>query len=160
LVGVSSFSALRASSRNCICARLVLSASNSSSDRGDRGVAGFLGRGPRFLGSVPKRLPLLTDLLQFNPVPLVDRPGLLGEHPELLRLRPARFDGLAVRFGAVALLVRVLTDVVSGFAPMLGLDASRLSLRLVGHNPALPALLALRPLRRAPLSTRRARAGS
>ena len=69
----------------------------------------------------------------------MQRPGLLGEHPELFCLLSRRFRQRAVLFGTVTLLIRLLPKIFSLFPPLLGLDAVRLTRSVVVRHMSLLA---------------------
>ena len=70
-----------------ICARFELSASVVAATAAIVAWRASSAACSRFLSGVPKRLPLLADRLQLLAVLLMQRPGLLGEHPEPFCLR-------------------------------------------------------------------------
>ena len=78
----------------------------------NRGVPRLLGCLPRVFGSMPKRLPLLSDGLQLLAILFTERPGLLGQDPELFRLVPRRLRHHAVIFGAATPLIRFLPKIL------------------------------------------------
>jgi hypothetical protein len=104
-------------------------------NRGNRGVACFLGCLSRVLGGTPKLLAFLSEHFELLAVLFAKHSGLLGEYPELLRLCPCRFRHHAVLFGAATFVVRFLPQDFSHFASRFGRDGTQLTGRLVvGHG--------------------------
>ena len=95
-----------------------------SSHCGNRGVACVLGCVSRLLAACRSASRSCRTDSNSSRYCSLQRPGLLGEHPEPFCLLPRRFRQRAVLFGTVTLLIRFFPKILSLLPPLLGLDAS------------------------------------
>src|SRR5436309_5328201 len=92
-------------------------------NRIDRGVTGFLGCDPRFLGGASDLLLCLPEPLELVPIPVAGLPRFLRQYPEPLGLSPGSLGDHAMFFGDVAVRLGLLTAIFSTPGPALGLPA-------------------------------------
>ena len=118
-------SVLRASSRNCICARLC-----ATHRRWPLPLQSWRDGPPRRHGA------LRRQRLELTPRALTDFPGLLGQQAEMFSGHPGRFRDDATLFDTGACLLDVLTLVLRHFACTFSLDPAVFR-RSIGH-PSLP----------------------
>src|SRR5438034_2468495 len=88
-------------------------------NRIDRGVTGFLGCDPRFLGGASDLLLCLPEPLELVPIPVAGLPRFLRQYPEPLGLSPGSLGDHAMFFGDVAVRVGLLTAIFYTSGPAL-----------------------------------------
>ena len=123
---------LRASSRNCICARACAQCVGGGRHRRNCRVTGVLGGLACFFGGAPKRFPLLSDRFDLLPRALSDFPDFLGQRTDVFSRRAGQFRAGAILFDAAAGLLAFFSLAFRHFACTFSFDATLLG-RSIGH---------------------------